>query len=78
MLGGDGRWSLHALQCLGSGWARGQAARVLCVEATEGEAMSRRRSPVIDSSGESAMTWFFAGLVVIALVAGLVGQVGAG
>jgi len=48
------------------------------VEATEGEAMSRRRSPVIDSSGEGAMTWFFAGLVVIALVAGLVGQVGAG
>jgi len=60
------------------GGLRGQAARVLCVEATEGEAMSRRRSPFIDSSGESAMTWFFAGLVVIALVAGLVGQVGAG
>ena len=60
------------------GGLRGQAARVLCVEATKGEAMSRRRSPVISSSGESAMTWFFAGLVVIALVAGLVGQVGAG
>ena len=56
----------------------GLRGKILCVEATEGEAMSRRRSPVIDSSGESAMTWFFAGLVVIALVAGLVGQVGAG
>jgi hypothetical protein len=60
------------------GGLRGQAARVLCVEATEGGAMSPRRRPVIDSSDESAMTWFFAGLVVIALVAGLVGQVGAG
>jgi hypothetical protein len=49
-----------------------------CVEATKGEAMSRRRSPVISSSAESAMTWFFAGLVLIALVAGLVGQVAAG
>jgi len=40
--------------------------------------MSRRRSPVVSSSGESAMTWFFAGLVLIALVVGLVGQVAAG
>jgi hypothetical protein len=40
--------------------------------------MSRRRSPVVSSSDESAMTWFFAGLVLIALVAGLIGQVGAG
>ena len=40
--------------------------------------MSRRRSPVIASAAESAMTWFFAGLVLIALVAGLVGQVAAG
>jgi len=40
--------------------------------------MSRRKSPVISSSAESAMTWFFAGLVVIALVVGLVGQIGAG
>ena len=40
--------------------------------------MSRRRSPVISSSGESAMTWLFAGLVLIALIAGFIGQVGAG
>jgi hypothetical protein len=40
--------------------------------------MSRRRSPVINNSGESALTWFFAGLVVIAVVARLVGQVGTG
>jgi hypothetical protein len=40
--------------------------------------MSRRRSTVVHSSGENAMTWLFGGLVVFALVAGLVGQVGAG
>jgi hypothetical protein len=40
--------------------------------------MSRRRSPIISRSGESAMTWFFAGLVLISLIAGLIGQVGAG
>jgi hypothetical protein len=62
----------------GSGGRRGQAAWVLCVEATKGEAMSRRRSPVISSSAESAMTWLFAGLVFIALVAGFVGQVAVG
>jgi hypothetical protein len=48
-------------------------------EATKGETMSRRGNP---SSGNSlsdrAMTWFFAGLVVIALVAGIVGRVAAG
>jgi hypothetical protein len=60
------------------GGLRGQAARVLCVEATEGEAMSRRRNPVINGSGEGAVTWFFAGLVLNAVVAGLVGRVGAG
>ncbi len=36
--------------------------------------MSRRRSTAITSSGENAMTWFFAGLVLIAVVAGFVGQ----
>jgi len=40
--------------------------------------MSGRRSPVISSFGESAMTWLFVSLVLLALVAGLVGQVGAG
>jgi hypothetical protein len=40
--------------------------------------MSRRRSRIINNSGESAMTWFFAGLVVIAVVAGFVGQFGTG
>jgi hypothetical protein len=50
----------------------------VCREATEGEAMSRRRSTVIHNSGENALTWLFGGLVVIALVAGLVGQVGSG
>ena len=40
--------------------------------------MSRRKIPVITSSGESAMTWFFAGLVLIAVVAGLVGQLVSG
>jgi hypothetical protein len=38
----------------------------------------RRRSPVSDDYGAGAFTWFFAGLLVIALVAGLFGQVVAG
>jgi len=40
--------------------------------------MSRRKSSVTNGSGESAMTWFFAGLAVIAVVAGFVGQFGTG
>jgi hypothetical protein len=45
--------------------------------------MSRRKSPVItgpfiSGHGENALTWFFAGLVIIAAVAGLLGQVVAG
>jgi len=44
--------------------------------------MSRRGNPNINGSGTSlsdrAMTWFFAGLVVIALVAGLVGRAAVG
>lgn len=44
----------------------------------KGEAMSRRRSFFISSSAESAMTWFFDGLVLIAGVAGIVGRAAAG
>ena len=40
--------------------------------------MSRRRSPIITNSSEAALTWFCVGLVVIAIVAALVGQVAAG
>ncbi len=40
--------------------------------------MSRGKSPITHSLAGSALTWFFAGLVVIALVAGFVGQVSAG
>ncbi len=44
--------------------------------------MSRRGNPIFNglskSLGERAMTWFFAGLVVIALVAGIVDHVAAG
>lgn len=38
----------------------------------------RRRSPVDTTSPiDNAFTWFFAGLLVIALVAGLLGQISA-
>ncbi len=40
--------------------------------------MSRRGSPVINNKGEGVMTWLFSGLVLLALLAGLVGQVHAG
>ncbi len=45
--------------------------------------MSRRKSPVVSGpfitgNWENALTWFFAGLVIIAAVAGLLGQVVAG
>jgi hypothetical protein len=36
--------------------------------------MSRRKSPITQHS-ENAITWFFAGLLIIAAVAGLFGQV---
>lgn len=39
--------------------------------------MSRRRSQAIESQGESdnALTWFVVGVLVIAAVAGLLGQI---
>lgn len=40
--------------------------------------MSRRRTQTFECLGESAITWFFIGLMVIAATAGLFGQVAAG
>jgi hypothetical protein len=37
--------------------------------------MSRRKGPIATDLSENAITWFFAGLVIIASVAGLLGQV---
>jgi hypothetical protein len=37
--------------------------------------MSRKRSHIIETSGDNALTWFFVGILVIAAVAGLLGQV---
>ncbi len=37
--------------------------------------MSRRRSHVIGMYGDNALTWFFVGMLVIAAVAGLLGQI---
>jgi hypothetical protein len=37
--------------------------------------MSRRRSQAIETNGDSALTWFFVGVLVIAAVAGLLGQI---
>ena len=40
--------------------------------------MSRRKSPIHNHQSESVITWFFAGLLIIAAVVGLLGQVAAG
>jgi hypothetical protein len=39
--------------------------------------MSRHRCPVQQECVEGVMTWLFAGLVLVSLAVGLVGQVGA-
>ena len=46
-----------------------------CVEATTGDAMSRRRSSSIEHINDSALTWLFAGLTLIALAAGVLSQI---
>jgi len=38
--------------------------------------MSRKRSHMMESYGNNALTWFFVGMLFIAVVAGLLGQVG--
>jgi hypothetical protein len=38
--------------------------------------MSRKRSQSIATHGDNALTWFFVGILVIAVVAGLLGHVG--
>jgi hypothetical protein len=40
--------------------------------------MSRRRSQTIETYGDNALTWFFVGMLVIAAVAGLLGQIAFG
>ena len=40
--------------------------------------MSRRKEPVVTDFSENAITWFFAGLLIIAAVAGLLGQIVSG
>ena len=40
--------------------------------------MSRRKEPVVTDFFENAITWFFAGLLIIAAVAGLLGQIVSG
>jgi hypothetical protein len=40
--------------------------------------MSRRKGPIATDLSENAITWFFAGLLVIAAVAGLLGQIVSG
>jgi hypothetical protein len=40
--------------------------------------MSRRRSHAIETYGDNALTWFFVGMLVIAAVAGLLGQIAFG
>ena len=39
-------------------------------------ALSRRPKDTIASYGDNALTWFFVGILVIAIVAGFLGKVG--
>ena len=41
-----------------------------------GAAMSRKRMQAPDGLSDNAVTWFFVGLLVIAAIAGVLGQVG--
>jgi hypothetical protein len=36
--------------------------------------MARRKQQMTDTFAENAMTWFFSGMMIIALVAGLLSQ----
>jgi hypothetical protein len=40
--------------------------------------MSRRRNELIAPYGDNALTWFFVGILIIAVVAGLLGKLGPG
>jgi hypothetical protein len=40
--------------------------------------MSRKRMQTFDAYGDSAITWFFVGLMLIAAIAALLGQVDLG
>jgi hypothetical protein len=40
--------------------------------------MSRRRTQTLEGYGDSAITWFFVGLMLIAAIAAVLGQVGIG
>jgi len=40
--------------------------------------MPRKRTQALASLSDSAITWFFVGLLLIAAIAGLLGQVGIG
>lgn len=37
--------------------------------------MPRRKSQTIETYSDNALTWFFVGILVIAVVAGLLGQI---
>jgi hypothetical protein len=40
--------------------------------------MSRKRTHTLESVSDSAITWFFVGLLLIAAIAGVLGQVSFG
>jgi hypothetical protein len=42
------------------------------------DAMSRKRTHTLESVSDSAITWFFVGLLLIAAIAGVLGQIGFG
>jgi hypothetical protein len=50
---------------------------LLCLRLATGEPMSRRHrnTTIVDQSVDSVLTWLFAGLTIIALVAGILAQI---
>ncbi|MCZ7594528.1 hypothetical protein [Hyphomicrobium sp.] len=73
------------LQGESSGAPGGKSAKLLarvwrkvgsaCVWAQWGNAMSRKRTQTLESLTDSAITWFFVGLMMIAAIAAAFGQV---
>jgi hypothetical protein len=47
-----------------------------CVWAQQGDAMSRKRTRTIETYSDSAITWFFVGLMLIAAIAAVLGEMG--
>jgi uncharacterized membrane-anchored protein len=76
----DDKLSSHLMGKSAMVWARGTRMKrsCACVMGAARDAMSRKRSHTLESVSDSAITWFFVGLMLIAAIAGVLGQIGFG